>query len=308
MPTRAIDRHRRRRRRHARSRPASNAPASTARGRRARAGPAVEPRPRPQRVGGPQRPPGAPAGEREHTETSPVMTAGDVDADWEDAYSVGDEAPGRRQPDPGSGSRRRHRQGARRRVPGQRGAEGGGQDHRARPAPLGAGPGVGRGLSGPGSATGAPASRYQLRRTGRRRSSDAPDDTAAGQLSRALERRYGSQRLDRLAAGSDSGPELEADVSPCSQCARQYRYFAPRRYISRSTSAGDASKWSSRVLVRISSKPAPGLSTAVVPSRPDDVDAAGGGDRRREHVRHAFQPLHLIVRLPVFASNAESTP
>ena len=38
--------------------------------------------------------------EREHTETSPVMTAGDVDADWEDAYAVGDEAPGRRQPDP----------------------------------------------------------------------------------------------------------------------------------------------------------------------------------------------------------------
>ncbi len=28
------------------------------------------------------------------------MTAGDVDADWEDAYAVGDEAPGRRQPDP----------------------------------------------------------------------------------------------------------------------------------------------------------------------------------------------------------------
>jgi hypothetical protein len=30
----------------------------------------------------------------EHTETSPTMTAGDIDADWEAAYSVGDEAPG----------------------------------------------------------------------------------------------------------------------------------------------------------------------------------------------------------------------
>jgi len=30
----------------------------------------------------------------EHNETSPAMTAGDIDADWEAAYSVGDEAPG----------------------------------------------------------------------------------------------------------------------------------------------------------------------------------------------------------------------
>ncbi len=29
-----------------------------------------------------------------HTETSPALTGGDVDADWESAYSVGDEAPG----------------------------------------------------------------------------------------------------------------------------------------------------------------------------------------------------------------------
>jgi Family of unknown function (DUF6335) len=36
----------------------------------------------------------------DHTETSPVMTAGDVDADWEDAYSVGDEAPGGDNPTP----------------------------------------------------------------------------------------------------------------------------------------------------------------------------------------------------------------
>ena len=37
---------------------------------------------------------------REHTETSPVMTAGDVDADWEDAYAGGDEAPGGDNPTP----------------------------------------------------------------------------------------------------------------------------------------------------------------------------------------------------------------
>jgi hypothetical protein len=33
-------------------------------------------------------------------ETSPVLTGGDVDADWEDAYSVGDEAPGGDNPTP----------------------------------------------------------------------------------------------------------------------------------------------------------------------------------------------------------------
>jgi hypothetical protein len=31
---------------------------------------------------------------RDHNEVSPELTAGDVDADWQDAYSVGDEAPG----------------------------------------------------------------------------------------------------------------------------------------------------------------------------------------------------------------------
>jgi hypothetical protein len=38
---------------------------------------------------------------REHHETGPGMTAGDVDADWEAAYSVGDEAPGGDNPTPG---------------------------------------------------------------------------------------------------------------------------------------------------------------------------------------------------------------
>ena len=36
----------------------------------------------------------------EHTETSPRLTAGDVDAKWEDAYAVGDEAPGGDNPTP----------------------------------------------------------------------------------------------------------------------------------------------------------------------------------------------------------------
>ncbi len=37
---------------------------------------------------------------QEHTETSPAMTGGDVDADWQDAYAVGDEAPGGDNPTP----------------------------------------------------------------------------------------------------------------------------------------------------------------------------------------------------------------
>ena len=37
---------------------------------------------------------------REHNEVSPELTAGDVDADWEDAYSVGDETPGGDNPTP----------------------------------------------------------------------------------------------------------------------------------------------------------------------------------------------------------------
>lgn len=37
---------------------------------------------------------------KEHHETSPELTGGDVDADWEDAYSVGDEAPGGDNPTP----------------------------------------------------------------------------------------------------------------------------------------------------------------------------------------------------------------
>jgi hypothetical protein len=36
----------------------------------------------------------------EHTETSPALTGGDIDADWESAFSVGDEAPGGDNPTP----------------------------------------------------------------------------------------------------------------------------------------------------------------------------------------------------------------
>jgi hypothetical protein len=36
----------------------------------------------------------------DHTESSPAMTGGDVDADWQDAYAVGDEAPGGDNPTP----------------------------------------------------------------------------------------------------------------------------------------------------------------------------------------------------------------
>jgi hypothetical protein len=36
----------------------------------------------------------------EHTETGPELTAGDVDANWQSAYSTGDEAPGGDNPTP----------------------------------------------------------------------------------------------------------------------------------------------------------------------------------------------------------------
>jgi Family of unknown function (DUF6335) len=37
---------------------------------------------------------------KSHTETSPALTGGDVDANWEEAYSSGDEAPGGDNPTP----------------------------------------------------------------------------------------------------------------------------------------------------------------------------------------------------------------
>ena len=78
------------------------------------------------------------------------MTAGDVDADWEDAYAVGDEAPGGDNPTPDQD--RVDDIGKALGVEYQDNEElkGGRQDHRARQAPLGAGSGVSRGLSRPG--------------------------------------------------------------------------------------------------------------------------------------------------------------
>ncbi|MEO7192321.1 MAG: DUF6335 family protein [Vicinamibacterales bacterium] len=35
-----------------------------------------------------------------HTESSPALTAGDIDAKWDDAYAVGDESPGGDNPTP----------------------------------------------------------------------------------------------------------------------------------------------------------------------------------------------------------------
>jgi hypothetical protein len=37
---------------------------------------------------------------KRHTESSPELTAGDVDAKWDEAYAVGDEAPGGDNPTP----------------------------------------------------------------------------------------------------------------------------------------------------------------------------------------------------------------
>jgi hypothetical protein len=37
---------------------------------------------------------------KRHTETSPALTGGDIDAKWEDAYAQGDESPGGDNPTP----------------------------------------------------------------------------------------------------------------------------------------------------------------------------------------------------------------
>ena len=64
------------------------------------AGP-LEPQHGSPRLGGAQRPRGACARPRRNTpRRSPALTGGDVDADWEDAYAVGDEAPGGDNPTP----------------------------------------------------------------------------------------------------------------------------------------------------------------------------------------------------------------
>lgn len=57
----------------------------------------IDPRPSPARTGRAE----FEELKRAHRETGPEMTAGDVDADWVAAYSVGDEAPGGDNPTPG---------------------------------------------------------------------------------------------------------------------------------------------------------------------------------------------------------------
>ena len=82
----------------------------------------------------------------DHNETGPEITGGDVDADWESAYSTGDEAPGGDNPTPdqdvvdeiGRSLGLVYEDDGR--IEGRR------QDRRARQAPVGAGPGVSRGL------------------------------------------------------------------------------------------------------------------------------------------------------------------
>ena len=85
---------------------------------------------------------------REHTETDPGVTGGDIDADWASATCGWRRGAGRRQPHARPGHRGRDWQGAGRGVPGHRGARGGPQDRGAGSPSLGAGPRVSRGLRG----------------------------------------------------------------------------------------------------------------------------------------------------------------
>ena len=66
-----------------------------------------------------------------------------------------------------------------------------------------------------------------------------------------------------------------------------YRYLYPRRKISLSTSAGDASNPSSSVFFASTSNVGPERMTSVAPFASGEVDASARGDRRREDVRHA---------------------
>ena len=83
-----------------------------------------------------------------HNETSPALTGGDVDADWESAYSVGDETPGGDNPTPDQNVVDDIGRRGRQRVSGQRRARGRRQDRRARSAPLGVRSSIVGGLRG----------------------------------------------------------------------------------------------------------------------------------------------------------------
>ena len=78
----------------------------------------------------------------EQTNTSPALTAGDVDADWGGASAVRRRSPRRRQPDAGSGRGGRNRPGPGRGIRRRRGAAGRRGDCGPGSSPLGARPGV----------------------------------------------------------------------------------------------------------------------------------------------------------------------
>ena len=84
----------------------------------------------------------------QHNETSPELTGGDVDANWEDAYAVGDEAPGGDNPTPDQDRVDDIGKALGVQYEDSEELKAGRQDRRARPPSLGARPGVGRGLSG----------------------------------------------------------------------------------------------------------------------------------------------------------------
>ena len=80
-------------------------------------------------------------------------------------------------------------------------------------------------------------------------------------------------------------------------CAIAYRYLYPRRKISLSTSAGDASNPSSSVFFASTSNVGPDLMHDRRAFAAGEVDASLRRDRRREDVRQAVEPLVLVVRL-----------
>ena len=79
----------------------------------------------------------------EHRGMTPAITGGDVDADWENAYFSGDEAPGGDNPTPDQDSVEEIGEALGVSVRRQRGTEGQRQSHRARQTPVGARPRVG---------------------------------------------------------------------------------------------------------------------------------------------------------------------
>ena len=157
----------------------------------------------------------------EHTETSPVMTGGDVDADWEDAYSVGDEAPGGDNPTPD-------------------------QD---RVDDIGKALGVtyddNEELKASDKIADRDKHRWELDPAS---SEDYPDQTTEASnpkiqipSAKQLPTSKSQVTLWDLELGIAFGIwDLELGI--CRQFPIEYRYFTPLKYISDPTSAGDASK------------------------------------------------------------------